>query len=686
MNKTQAKKRIEKLKKVINYHRYLYHVLDKQEISDAALDSLKHQLLQLEQKFPDLQTKDSPTQRVGGKPLDKFDKVEHRTAMLSIEDIFNRQELEKWQGYLKRLAPNENLSYFCELKIDGFAISLIYKNGILTRAATRGDGRIGENVTQNIKTIGSIPLKLNIFGRIQDKVVKNNIKRLITAGEIEIRGEIYMEKKSFEAINRRREKQGEAQYSNPRNLAAGSIRQLDSKLAASRNLKFLAYDIPSDTSSDMGIMTHLDKHKILLNLGFKSEKGKICRNLNQVENFWQKSAKNREKLPYQIDGIVITLNNNFLFNKLGVAGKSPRGVRALKFAAQQVTTIIEDIKIQIGRTGTATPVAILKPVNVGGATITRATLHNKDQIQRLGVKIGDTVIVERAGDVIPAVVKVLKDLRSGKEICFQFPEKCPVCGRKLVNLKGEVAWRCVNNDCPARKTEFLEHFISKKAFNIEGLGQKIIEQLIDEGIVSEPVDIFDLREGDLLPLERFAEKSAKNLIEEIEKSKKIPLDRFIFALGIRHIGEETARDLATYFRDLDRLERASIEELSAIPNIGNQVSKSIYDWFQQGKNMELISKLKDKGIKIILPKVVGDKLKGKSFVITGSLVSMPRDKAHQLIRNNGGKALNSLSKNTNFLIKGENPGEKLEKAKQMGIKIINEQEFLKIINKSYSHL
>jgi DNA ligase (NAD+) len=530
MNKPKAKKRIEKLKKVINYHRYLYHILDKQEISDAALDSLKHELFQLEQNFPDLQTIDSPTQRVGGKPLDKFDKVEHKTPMLSIEDIFDRQELEKWHEYLERLVPDEDLSYFCELKIDGFAISLIYKKGILTQAATRGDGRIGEDVTQNIKTIESIPLKLDIFGSIQDKVIEKNVRQLITAGEIEVRGEIYMEKESFEAINKEREKQGEAQYANPRNLAAGSIRQLNPKLAATRDLRFLAYDIPSDTSSDIGIMTHSGKHTLLSILGFKSEKGKIYKNLNQIEDFWQKSVKKREKLEYQIDGIVITVNNNLLFNRLGVAGKSPRCVRALKFAAKQATTVVEDIKIQVGRTGTATPVAFLKPVNVGGATITRATLHNKDQIERLGVKIGDTVIIERAGDVIPAVVKVLNDLRSGREKSFQFPEKCPVCGTKLVNLKNEVAWRCVNSDCPARKTELLEHFISKKAFNIEGLGPKIIEQLIDEGIVSGPVDIFDLKEGDLLPLERFAEKSVKNLIEEIEKRRKIPLARFQIGL------------------------------------------------------------------------------------------------------------------------------------------------------------
>jgi len=682
MNQTQAKKRIGKLKKVINYHRYLYHVLDKQEISDTVLDSLKHELFQLEQKFPDFKTKDSPTQRVGGKPLDKFNKVEHRIQMLSIEDIFNSEELGKWQDYLRRLAPRGNINYFCELKIDGFAISLIYKNGILAQAATRGDGKVGEDVTLNIKTIESIPLKLDIVNKIQDEAVRNKVRQLITAGEIEVRGEIYMEKNSFEAINKQRERECKTQYANPRNLAAGSIRQLDSKLAASRNLKFLAYDIPSDISSDMGLMTHLDKHVLLSAIGFKSEKGKLCKNLKQIKDFWQQSAQQRKKLPYQIDGTVITVNSNSLFNKLGVAGKSPRCVRALKFAPKQATTVIEDIKIQIGRTGTATPVALLKPVNIGGTTINRATLHNKDQIKRLGVKIGDTVIIERAGDVIPAVVKVLKDLRSGREKSFKFPDKCPVCKEELVNLKDKVAWRCVNSDCPARKDEFLEHFISKKAFNIDGLGQKIIAQLTNSGIISGPVDIFNLEKSDLLPLERFGEKSAKNLIAEIEKSKKISLNRFIYALGIRHIGEETARDLADSFRDLERLRSASIEALSAVSDVGDKASSTIYDWFRQRENIELIAKLKDKGIKIIAPKTPDSnaKLKGKSFVITGSLIFMPRDSVYQLIRDNGGEALNSLNKSTDFLIKGENPGEKLGKAKKMGVEIINEQEFLKIIN------
>jgi len=680
MTKVQAKNRIDKLKKVINYHRYLYHILDKQEISDAVLDSLKHELFELEQEFPDLQTNDSPTQRVGGRPLDKFNKIEHRTAMLSIEDIFNRDELEKWQEYLKRLAPSDELSYFCELKIDGLALSLIYENGSLIKAATRGDGKVGEDVLQNIKTIESIPLALDIFKKIKNIELEKRVKEMIGNKRIEIRGEIYMDKKSFELINKKREKEGENQYANPRNLAAGSIRQLNPELASSRNLKFLAYDIASDIPSDIGIFNHSDKHWLLSTLGLKAEKGTICDSLQKIDDFWQESAKKREKLPYQIDGIVITTNNNLLFKKLGVAGKSPRGVRALKFPAKQTTTKVEDIKIQIGRTGVATPVAFLKPANISGSTITRATLHNKDQIERLGIKIGDTVIVERAGDVIPAVIKVLKELRTGKERPFKFPKKCPSCDAKLVNLKGEVAWRCPNSHCSAQRNELLEHFVSKKSFNIEGLGPKIMCQLTNNGLIVSLADIFDLEESDLAPLERFAEKSAKNLIQEIQISKKIPLNRFIFSLGIRHIGEKTARDLADEFRSIEKLKNASIQEISAIPNVGNQASKSIYNWFRQKENIELIAKIKSRGVKIILPKAVGTKLKGKSFVVTGSFASMSRDMAYQLIRDNGGEVLNSLSKNTDFLIKGDNAGQKLKQAEQLEIKTINEQEFLKMIN------
>ncbi len=670
MNKQEAKKRIAKLKKVINYHRYLYHVLDKQEIPDSAFDSLKHELYQLEEQFPDLKTLDSPTQRVGGEPLSEFKKVTHKKPMLSIEDVFEREELEQWQRYLKRLIPNKDFNYFCELKIDGFAISLVYQKGILKRAATRGNGRVGEDVTQNIKTIQSIPLKIYAF----DAKDKEKVEKVIK-GSLEIRGEVYMEKKAFDEINKKKVEQEEKIYANPRNLAAGSIRQLDPKLAASRNLKFLAYDIVSN----IGVQFHSQKHQWLKKLGFKAEDGKICKSLDEVEDFWKKAIKKREQLPYQVDGVVITVNNNDLFNGLGVAGKSPRGVRAFKFAAKQATSVVKDIKIQVGRTGAITPVAILKPVNIEGSTITRATLHNKDQIERLGIKIGDTVIIERAGDVIPAVSKVLKDLRTGKEKDFKFPSKCPVCKTNLIKPKREVVFRCPNVNCSARKTEFLEHFVSKKAFDIEGLGPKIIRQLVDEKLISNPIEIFELKKGDLIPLERFAEKSASNLIKEIEESKKIPLSRFIYSLGIRHIGEETAIALSERFKDVELLKKVRPEELEAIEDIGQKVSKSIYNWFHNKKNLEFLFQLKERGIVILKPKRKENVFHGQTFLFTGSLKNISRDKAHKTLREKGANPVTSISKNTNYLVVGKNPGEKLRRAKELGVKIINEQEFLKMI-------
>ena len=659
MKRQEAKKRIEKLKKVIDHHRYLYHVLDREEISDAALDSLKHELQRLEQQFPELITRDSPTQRVGGEPLKEFNKVKHSLPMLSIEDIFSEEELEDWEDYLRRLlAPHQNLGegleYFVELKIDGFAVSLLYKKGVFTIGSTRGDGKTGEDVTQNLKTIESIPLKIeNCKLKIPDLY--------------EVRGEVYMEKKDFEKFS--------SAYSNPRNLAAGSIRQLDPKLAASRPLKFLAYDILTDT----GQTVHSEEHRILPKLGFKADPGRICRNLSDIINFKREIEKKREKLPYQIDGIVINVNDNAVFKKLGVAGKSPRGARALKFSPKQATTRISDIKVQVGRTGAITPVAILEPVEVGGTTITRATLHNEDEIKRLGVKIGDTVIVERAGDVIPSIAGVLLKLRSGKEKEFHFPKSCPRCGRDLIRPAGEAIWRCPNSDCPARKRENLYHFTSKKSFDIEGLGPKIIDQLVDENLISQAPDIFQLKEGDLLPLERFAERKAENLIRAIEKSKKITLSKFIFALGIRHVGEETAMDLAEYFGGVKKIEKASKEELEKIPDVGPKVSESIYNWFQKKQNLEVVDDLVKSGVEILPPPKIGKKLEGKTFALTGSLKTMTRAEAEKLIRLLGGHSLNSISKQTDYLLAGFEPGSKLKRAKKLGVKIISEKEFLDLL-------
>jgi DNA ligase (NAD+) len=658
MTKEQAKQRIEKLKKVISHHRYLYHVLNRQEISDAALDSLKHELYQLEQNFPEFITPDSPTQRVAGGPLEGFIKVKHEVPMLSIEDVFSEKELLDWENYLKRLQPSlYPFEYFAELKIDGFAITLIYEAGILKCGATRGDGRVGEDVTQNLKTIESIPLKLR-----ECQYLASSLKR------IEIRGEVYMAKKAFEKVNQERKKKGEPLYANPRNLAAGSIRQLDPKLAASRPLEFLAYDLVTD----LGQKTHPEEHQILKALGFKTDShAKICQNLKEVIGLWRKIAKKRAILPHLIDGVVVIVNDNNLFDKLGVVGKSPRGMRAFKFSPKQATTILKDIKLQVGRTGAITPVAYLKPVEVGGVTVSRATLHNEEEIKRLGVKIGDTVIVGRAGDVIPEVIKVLPKLRTGQEKKFQMPKVCPVCGRKLIKPVGEVVWRCENKDCAARRREFLYHFTSKKAFAIEGLGPKIIDQLMDENLISRAPDIFELKEGDLLPLERFGVRSAQNLVEAIQKSKKITLARFIYSLGIRHTGEETAIDLARYFGSIDKLKKASREELEKIPDIGEKVSESIYNWFQQEINQKLIDDFLKARVEILPPEIVGKKLQGFTFVITGTLESMSRTEAEKEIRLQGGHPTNSVSKQTDYLIVGREPGSsKLERAKELRVKTI----------------
>lgn len=675
MDREEARQRIEKLREVINHHRYLYHVLDKQEISDSALDSLKHELYELEQQHPEFITPGSPTQRVGGKPLKRFEKIEHKIPMLSIEDIFSEEELQGWKDYLERLTGKSEFEYFLEYKIDGFAVTLIYENGILARGATRGSGSVGEDVTQNLKTIESLPLKIDFHGKLSDRDIEKRIKEKIKSGKIEIRGEVHMETKDFERFNRDLEKKGQKLYSNPRNLAAGSIRQLDSKLAASRPLRFLAYDIVTD----MGQKKHSDEHQILPVLGFRTDPGKTSKNLSDIVSFWRETAKKRETLPYQIDGIVITVNSIQTFNELGVVGKSPRGIRAFKFSPRQATTKVLDIQTQVGRTGAVTPVAHLEPVQVGGVTITRATLHNEDEMKRLGVKIGDTVIVERAGDVIPAVAKVLIDLRTGKEKDFHFPKTCPVCETSLVKPKGEVVWRCPDPFCPARKRENLYFFASKKAFDIEGLGPKIIEQLVDGNLISQASDIFELKEGDLIPLERFAEKSAENLVDAIQKSKEISLTRLIYALGIRHVGEETANDLANYFGSIDKLEKASREELENIPDIGEKVSESIYNWFRLKRNVKFIDNLLKVGVKILSPRKRSSKLEGKTFVLTGSLESMSRDETEKKIRLSGGHLSNSVSKQTDYLVAGSEPGSKLDRAKKLGVKIISEKEFQELI-------
>jgi len=681
MTKKEAKQRIEKLKKVINYHRYLYHVLDKQEISDAALDSLKHELYLLEQKYPEFITPDSPTQRVGGKPLEKFEKVKHKIPMLSIEDIFTEEELRDWEEYIKKLIPGEKFDYFVELKLDGLAISLIYKDGILVCGSTRGDGTTGEDVTNNVKTIESIPLKLHI-PKPGEKLLKElkpeiqeSIKKILKKGELEIRGEAFMNIKDFNEFNKKQKEMGKETYANPRNLAAGSIRQLDPKLTASRPLRFMPYDLITDLSQS----THSEEHKIMKVLGFKTDPyAKVCKNLEEVIEFWKYASEIRNKLEFQIDGVIVQINQNDIFKKLKVAGKSPRAIRALKFAPKEATSRILDIILQVGRTGVVTPVAVLKPVKIGGVTVTRATLHNEDYIKKLDIRIGDTVIVRRAGDVIPEVAKVIPELRQGKEKKFKMPSKCPVCGSLL--KKEGAYWKCSNPNCGAVLRRKLYHFVSKPGFDIIGLGPKVIDQLMDQKLVSDPTDLFHLTKGDLIPLERFAEKSAENLVKAISESKKIPLSKFIYSLSIEGVGEETAIDLSNHFGSLEKIKNAKKEELMQIQDIGEVVAENIYNWFRDKKNLEFLQKLKDAGIQIITPKIKKhQKLKGKTFVLTGELENFTREEAKEKIRELGGNVSSSVSKNTDYVVVGKNPGSKYEKAKKLKVKIIKENEFLKMI-------
>ena len=694
MDRKHAEERIKKLRETINYHRYLYHVLDKQEISEAALDSLKHELWKLEQEFPDLITPDSPTRRVAGEVLKGFKKVAHEVPMLSLEDVFNEEEFNDWLARVQKLAPREKFDFFAELKIDGFAISLVYQDGIFTEGSTRGDGKVGEDVTVNLKTIESIPLRLEIFkGQLEERILKNLEKRVLK-GRFEVRGEVYMTKKAFEKANSEQIKKGLPPYANPRNTAAGSIRQLNPKIAAERELDFLAYDMVTD----VGQTTHEEVHLICKTLGFKTDSSaRYCADVQGVMKFWKHIYEVRERLPHLIDGIVVNVNDNALRARLGVVGKAPRGSVAFKFPAKEATTIVEDIKIQVGRTGALTPVAHLKPVEIGGTTVSRATLHNEDEIKRLGIKIGDTVIVRRAGDVIPDVVRVLKEMRTGKEKEFHFPRVCPVCKGPVVRTKGEAAHRCLNAKCPAKRLENIYHFVSKKGFDVKGLGPKIIDKLNEEGLISSPADIFLLKEGDLAPLERFAEKSAENLVNAIRKSKEIEPAKFIFALGILHVGEETAALLAkqavaqlTTKKFAEHFKKLSLEELEKMPDVGPVVAKSIFDWFHNKENLKLLDDLDKAGIALRSPKLRvaslrpelrprGFKFQGKNFVLTGELETLTRDEAKDKIRELGGDVSESVSKKTSYVVAGQTPGSKYEKAKKLGIKILNEKEFLKIL-------
>ncbi len=670
MKEKDAQKRIEKLRETINHHRYLYHVLNKEEISSSVLDSLKKELFDLESKFPHLITPDSPTQRVEGKPLKEFEKIKHYRPMLSFQDAFSKEDMYDFEKRIKRIT-DEKIDYFCELKVDGLAIELTYEENILINGSTRGDGVVGEDVTQNLKTIEAIPLKLRSLEGEREKK------------SVVVRGEVFISKKEFIKLNKEREKEGLPLYANPRNIAAGSIRQLDPKIAASRNLDFFAYDLVADTKegevvTPLGAETHKEKHNFLRKMGFKTvDREAYCKDLQEVFEFYKEVEKERDKYTYQIDGIAVFVSDNHIFESLGVAGKAPRGGIAYKFDLEQGTTVIEDVHFQVGRTGTITPVAILKPVSIGGVTVSRATLHNEDEIKRLGIKIKDTVVVGRAGDVIPRVMKVITELRTGKEKRIRFPKECPLCESKLIRPEGEARWYCKSKSCKGTRAERIYHFVSKKGFDIDGFGEKAVDKLLEEKIISDPADIFFLEEGDLLPLERFAEKSTKNIIKAIKEKRRIPLSKFLQAISIPYVGEGSARELSYHFVTLENIMKATEEDILSIYDIGPVIAKSVYSFFREKKNIELIDKLKKAGV-VIEREKRSKKLENKTFVITGSLKKLKREEAEEMISRLGGHPASSVSKNTDFLVIGENPGSKLQKAKSLGVKIITEEEFLNL--------
>lgn len=685
ITKSDAQKRIGKLRKTIEHHRHLYHVLDKPEISDEILDSLKKELFDLEQQFPELITPDSPTQRVGGKPLKQFNKFKHPAPMISFNDAFNLEDMNEWKGRFERIIKGASKhGYYCELKIDGLAIELIYENGILKTGTTRGDGTIGEDVTQNLKTIEPLPLKLLEKDKVLKNLTKDGLERFAPkiekalSGAIVVRGEAFIALKEFKKTNLEQKKSGFKEYANPRNLAAGSVRQLDPRITASRHLDSFAYSLVTD----FGQKKHDEEHLILRALGFKiNPNNKFCQNIDEVQKFRDHWEKGREKLDYEIDGIVVIVNDNETFKRLGVVGKAPRGAIAYKFSPKEAETILENIIVQVGRTGTLTPVAVLRPVQIGGTTVSRATLHNLDEIKRLGVKIGDTVVVGRAGDVIPDIKKVLTDLRTGKEKEFRMPSKCPVCGESVEQIAGQVAFKCVNKNCPAIKREAIYHFVSKKAFDIDGVGPKIIDQLMDTGLIRDAADLFTLKKEDFLNLERFAEKSAQNAITSFQSKKRVTLDKFIYSLGIEHAGEETAFALAKKFKTLKKISETTLEELSNVPDIGPIVAKSISDWFQKRYNQKLLDKFKKSGIQIEKQKTAksSEKLVGKTFVLTGTLKTLGRDEAKEKIRELGGDISETVSSKTDYLVAGSEPGSKYERAKELKITIIEEEEFLEML-------
>ncbi|OGM00573.1 hypothetical protein A2480_04495 [Candidatus Uhrbacteria bacterium RIFOXYC2_FULL_47_19] len=690
MNEREAKKRISQLREAINHHRYLYHVLDQEEISEAALDSLKHELLTLEREYPNLVTPDSPTQRVEGRPLDGFSKVSHHTRMLSLEDVFSEEELEDWERRLIKLTNEPIRDYYVEVKMDGLAVSLVYENGLLVTGATRGDGSVGEDVTANLRTVEAIPLRLRVpesreleefakkhHGRLDEELLHHRITSL--DGRIEVRGEVFMPKSSFEELNRRQEQAGQSLFANPRNAAAGSIRQLDPSVVQERCLDFFGYTL----LGEFGLGTHEQSHDLMRLLGVRTNPlSQHVESLSGVREFYFGIQKKRDRLPYWIDGTVVVVNDNKVFDELGVIGKTPRGSVAYKFPAEQVTTIVEDIRVQVGRTGAITPVAVMRPVKVAGTTVAHATLHNQDEIDRLDVRIGDTVVIEKAGDVIPKVIRVIKEARLGDERRFSLPKTCPVCGESVRREPDGVAFYCTNQNCFAQSCERVIHFVAKGGINADGIGEKMIEQFMDQGLIRDAADLFLLRPEDLMELEGFGEKSAENVVIAIKVSSKVPLRKFLVALGIRHVGTQIAADLATEFKTLAALRNSSAEEIAAVEGVGQVVAESIESYFRDVKNIDLLDRLLEHLTVQPDPgrKSVSGPLLGKSFVLTGTLESLTREQAKEQIVALGGRVSGSVSARIDYVLVGADPGSKIDQARKLGVAILNEQDFLTMVN------
>jgi DNA ligase (NAD+) len=662
------KKEVEELREKLRHHEYRYYVLDEPEISDAAYDRLMNRLKELETAHPELVTPDSLTVRVGGAPREGFTKVQHARPMLSLDNAFSYDALRDWDKRVREGSGQEKIEYIAEHKFDGLSISLQYEDGVLVRGVTRGDGTTGEEVTPNVKTIRSIPLRV-------DTAV---LKKIKLARSFEVRGEVMMTRKAFEALNRKQEEIGGKIFVNARNSAAGAVRVLDPSITAARRLDFFAYYLLVD--GKVPFAKHSESLQALKQLRFRaSDDWKLCAGIEAVTAYCDDWDAKREKLPYEIDGVVIKVNSIPIQNELGYTAKAPRWAIAYKYPARQETTVVNDIIVQVGRTGTLTPVAVLEPVQVGGVTVSRSTLHNMDEIERLGLQIGDTVLIERAGEVIPHVLKVVKEGKNRKP--FKMPKHCPECGSAIHHVEGEVAYRCVNAACPAKRKESLLHFAGRHAMNIDGLGDKIVDQLVDKGLVKDVADLYALKEDAVAGLERMAEKSAQNLLEEIEASKKNSLARLIYALGIQFVGERTGQLIAGHFTSLEELAEATEEQLIEVPEVGPKVAASIAEFFSEPANLKLIKKLNKAGVHPTAEKrkAKSDKFAGKSFVFTGGLANRSREEAGEIVQQHGGKVSGSVSKKTDYVVVGTDPGSKYDKAKELGVSILTETEFEKLL-------